>query len=101
MWNQIKLFACDSWFGSGDEWCKDIRELIADMEQDVEKENKKEDENKPAVTCDKTEADFKTWALANVSTDNVTFNQTSCMGSVKNTAGDVIATYTWDGTAWK
>ena len=80
-------------------WCDDWVNAVKAAEGD--KSNTNTEENTPAGTCDKTEADFKTWASTNVGTDNVTFNQTSCMGSVKNPAGDVIATYTWDGTAWK
>lgn len=104
-WNQIKLAACDIIQGAADEDCQEIRDLMEEMDRDLKekdkerKENKKE-ENKPTSKCDKTEADFKTWASSNVGTDNVVFNATSCMGSVKDKDGNVIASFTWNGTAW-
>jgi hypothetical protein len=105
-WNQIKLLGCDMIQGAADEDCQELRDLMDQMDEDLKEKNKerkevKKDENKPAGNCDKTEADFKTWASTNVGTDNVTFNQTSCMGSVKDKDGNVIASFTWDGTSWK
>jgi hypothetical protein len=104
LWNKIKLFGCELWAGATDDDCKELKAALEDAEKELKQEqDQKKDDNNKTVTgkCDKTEADFKTWASTNVGTDNVTFNQTSCMGSVKDKDGNVIASFTWDGTAWK
>lgn len=74
-------------------------EKFKGTEEDYEKAKEKKDDE-PAGTCDKTEYDFKTWASTNVGADNVTFNQTSCTGSVLLN-GVVVSTYTWNGDDWE
>lgn len=55
----------------------------------------------PNVTCNKTLEDFKTWASANYGTDNVTFDQNSCIGTILNSQGGVATSWKWNGTDWE
>jgi hypothetical protein len=85
LWNQIKLYLCDFWFGSADDDCQEMKAAMEELEKEIDN-NENNEENNTGV-CDATLEKFKTY-LDNLGVDpsDATWDTNTCTGTVSGSS---------------